>query len=93
MSARHYPDPTKTNCRRDNLLWGTLRDNYFDWVKDGGGNHGERCGSAKLTEAIVVAVKQRLINGESQTNIAASIGIARQSVSDIHLGKTWKHVL
>lgn len=54
--ARHIND-RKVDLRLDNLTWGTRAENYADRVVNGGGNHGERCGAAKLKEVDVLLMR------------------------------------
>lgn len=46
----------------------------------------------KLNDEKVKEIKLRIKNGERQQDIADNYNIARQTVSDIKLGKRWKHI-
>lgn len=60
------------------------------------GNHFASSGSkhyhAKLNEADVAKIKQRLTTGESQPSIALSFLVARTTIEMIAIGRTWRHV-
>lgn len=53
---------------------------------------GERHGSAKLSEQIVVEIRRRYADGESQHQIAAHFGVSQPNVGMIVRRKTWRHV-
>lgn len=53
---------------------------------------GERVNTAKLTEADVLAIMQRLRAGEHVGAIADDLGLVRQSISRIKSGQTWSHL-
>ena len=47
---------------------------------------------AKVTQAQVIEIKALLARGYRQADVARDFRLSRQLVSDISLGKTWKHV-
>jgi hypothetical protein len=51
--SRHYPDPTRTNCRLRNLRYGTPAENQADRREHGTMLYDEKCHMSKLTEADV----------------------------------------
>lgn len=53
---------------------------------------GVKNGSAKLTEDNVRAIKQRIINGESNNSISFDYNVSRTSIAHIRNGKLWKHI-
>lgn len=53
---------------------------------------GENNSYSKLTDIQVSEIKQRLVNGQTQKNIAKVYNISERAVSDINCGKTWSHV-
>ena len=53
---------------------------------------GERNGNAKLTTNLVLEVVRLRKTGLSQAKIGATLGLTRESVSDVCQGKTWRHV-
>jgi hypothetical protein len=75
------------------LRTGTHKENMADMIARGRARHdgltGSRNGSAKLTEADVRAIRAA---GGSQRAIATRFGVHQGTVSNILLGKNWKHV-
>lgn len=53
---------------------------------------GEGHHSAKLTEAIVIEIRQRHSAGESLSTLACEFGVSVTPVHDAVRGKTWRHV-
>lgn len=91
MEARHR-DGNPANNRADNLCWGTHAENIADRRRHGTAPLGERSGTAKLTEAKVREIKQRLAAGASQHPLAREFGISRSLIQAIKAGKVWAHV-
>ncbi len=76
-----------------NLRWGSNADNQADRIKHGTSNTGESNGMAVLTEDSVIEIKQRLLAGEKQKNIAIDFNVDHSTISFIHTGRTWRHLL
>src|SRR5258707_113471 len=91
MESLHGPGGNLDN-RLSNLRYGTSKENKADQVRDGVANRGERCGTVKLTEAIVLECRRRYAAGETQTALAAEFGIRPSSMSQVITGDTWAHV-
>lgn len=72
---------------------GTQADNMRDKVLRGRQVRGEQLHSAKFTEQQVIHIKQRLADGEIQSNIAGEFSVHRSTISAINTGKHWKCVL
>jgi len=72
------------------LLGGTTLDNVRD--KMARGRFVVSRGNAKLTEANVRSIRERLATGETHESIAQSYGVSRPAISLIHEGRNWKHV-
>lgn len=53
---------------------------------------GENSSTSKLKNEDVLEIRRRRRNGETLTSIASDFGICFQSVSQISLGKSWKHL-
>lgn len=70
------------------LRWATRSENEADKVAHGTSNRGERCGTAKLTRADVVAIR-RLAKSLTHRVIAARFGISRRTVSQIISRNSW----
>ncbi len=76
-----------------NLEWVTCKENIQRAIKVGLRDfRGERCGNAKLTNAIVLEIRRRASQGETFKAIAADVGTTNVNVAHIATGKTWKHV-
>jgi hypothetical protein len=75
--------------RLENLRWDTTRNNQLDRIKHGTSNRGERCATAKLTEAQVRAI---LVDTRLQREIAADYGVRENTISRIKSGKRWSHI-
>jgi hypothetical protein len=78
------------------LFLGTEKDNAADMARKGRSRNnpvlGERHFRAKLTAAGVLAIRARRAAGESDSAIAADIGISRPAVNRIGRGVSWAHV-
>lgn len=71
----------------DHLFLGTQWENVRDSrLKE------HRRGLQKVTAAQVRVIRQRVASGETQKRVAASFGIARNTVSQIVTGRTWAHI-
>ena len=53
---------------------------------------GSSVHNSKLTEASAMLAKRLLAQGESQTQIASTLGVSISTISLINLGKRWAHV-
>lgn len=53
---------------------------------------GERTGVAKLTDEQVAVIIARLSAGESGLSIASAFKISPSAISNIRVGRTWKHI-
>lgn len=78
----------------DHLFLGTQADNIADMVAKGRqrGAPGSSNGFAKLTEGQVVAIKERLAQGESGRNIANDYPVQETTISHIKTGRMWSQV-
>ncbi len=78
----------------NHLFLGTNAENVADRDKKGrcraGGKPGEKCGHAKLTDDKVRAIRS---DNRTHEEIADSFGVARSTITNIKLGRTWKHIL
>lgn len=81
-TARHFPDPDRSNNRRDNLSWAKKWVNEQDKTVQG-------MKQRRLTlEEINMAVEMRR-NGASQTAIAAKLGVVQATISRLLSGHHW----
>ena len=91
MECRHL-DGDKTNNHVTNLTWGTRSENVHDTLLHGTSNHGERSGSAKLTNDDVLQIRQRAADGELHRVIAEDFPVARNTITRIVNRLRWKNV-
>jgi len=73
----------------EHLISGTSQDNSDDKDRHGHQLFGEQVGTAKLTEAMVVAI---LNSNATQRELAIENGVSESNIGRIKNGKTWKHV-
>lgn len=71
------------------LRWATRFENNQDLVIHGTRAVGERCASAKLTEAQVRAIRQ---DARTHRQVAEAYGVSKHAIEDIRRRQTWKHV-
>lgn len=92
------PPPEVKVCHRcDNpgcvnpghLFLGTQADNHDDMKAKGRGNIGMRHGNHKLTDEQVIEIRSA---AGKLDDIGARFGVSGSIVSEVQLGKSWKHV-
>lgn len=88
LHKNHIP----TDCREDNLYWGTAKQNVADKYAAGRGTNpkGEDHRSSKLNWSKVREIRTRFKAGESQSNLAVEFGVSQTACSRVCLNKTWK---
>lgn len=92
MEACHN-DGDYSNNTLVNLRWDTHQGNERDKCRHGTSNHGERNGSAKLTEGDVRSLREKYASGAySMSKLAKEYGITLGTVHPIIHRKTWSHV-
>lgn len=91
--VRHL-DGSRDNNVVSNLRWGTKQENAQDMVAHGraGRARGERNWAAKVTEEIVLQIRQMAANGITHAEISRMLNISRPQVSHIVRRRSWKHV-
>lgn len=78
-----------------NLMWGTVKENVQDSLKHKTAaciRLGELHPCSKLKKEDVLAIRTAVFNGTRQIDIAKQYAISSKHVSDIKLGRTWKHL-
>jgi hypothetical protein len=97
----HIPDDLHVLHRCDNppcvnpthLFLGTNADNKADSVAKGRHRKGERPTCTKLTEADVLAIRERYRRGGvSHRQLAKEYGVAHAQIGNLLRGTSWKHV-
>lgn len=93
--ARHTCD-NRCCCNPAHIVEGSQKDNVADMIARGRRTcvspRGESHGAARLTVANVVAIRILCAQGIPQAEVGLRFGVRQQTVSDIVLGKKWKHV-
>lgn len=88
MVIMHSCDNPK--CVNPNhLSAGTDADNLRDMVKKGRSSAGEKCGTAKLSEANVVDIRERYARGEKTAKLVDEFKVSRHQISSICTGRFW----
>ena len=91
--ARHL-DGDKLNNKPDNLCWGTFFQNEADKRRHGRTAIGERQGSAKLTDSIVLLLSHAIPLGLwNEDDAAKALNMKPKSIYYILKGRGWKHLL
>lgn len=87
----NHIDGIKTNNKAENLEWCTGSENMKHAFKIGLQSlSGEKNTMAKLTNNEVVLIRKCLKTGLfTQKEIANIFGVARRTITDINLNKTW----
>jgi hypothetical protein len=78
--------------RYDHLQLGTQAENLRDAVRKGRTSRGARRPRARLTDELVLSIRQRYSEGERQVDIARDIGVSNVTIHNIVKRQTWKHL-
>ena len=97
-NTENYPivlhlDNDKTNNTVNNLKWGTHKQNTQQALSDGLMKKGDNHPSSKLTEKQVYSIKEELADGGNHRIIAEKYNVAKNTISSINQGLSWKHVI
>lgn len=94
MTARHFPDRSRTNNRLSNLSWSTPKDNIGDKVFHGTYINGDRCHKAKLDWKRVRLARKLFATGRyKHTELSQLFGISPVAMGHIVRNETWKKKL
>ncbi len=96
LPSVNHIDGNGLNNRLDNLEWTSPKNNTLHAYKVGlaKGKRGEQNSSSKLTEENVRQIRKLITEKTySQAKIAKMFGVVDMVISDIKLGKTWKHII
>jgi HNH endonuclease len=91
MECLHI-DGNPSNCRLDNLRWGTRTENSADSARHGTRVQGSKVGSAKLQERDIPLILLLREHGFWFGKIGDLFGVAESQIRAILDGKTWNHV-
>lgn len=92
MEGCHDPDPCRSNNRLSNLRWDTRKSNHADKWKHGTQQAGSQSAQAVLNESEVLAIKHRIVAGETLKAIAADYGVDWTTIGQIRRGRNWSHI-
>lgn len=90
--ARHFPDRTPTNCRLENLSWGTRKENEADKKIHGTAKFGSSSPAAKLTESDVAEIRSMAQAGVGSVTISKRFAVGERTIRKIVSGKLWRHI-
>ena len=79
----------RSDCRAENLRWGTSLENSGDKEVHGTALKGEKCGNAKLNEEQVVEI---LYSSEPHNIVGSRFGVSAELIGLIRNGNAWRHV-
>lgn len=96
LCVLHKCDGGPAGCvRPDHLVEGTHHDNSRDMATKGRHRmpllRGERHPRAKLTNALIAQIRERVSRGETRAAVARDIGVSRSAVSLVIRGRVWGH--
>lgn len=79
-------------CNPKHLREGTYADNSADMLERDRQVRGQQVGNVRLTEAIVVKMREMNKGGMSCRKIGKQYGVSCWTVRDAVSGRTWKHI-
>lgn len=83
-------DGDRLNCRADNLVWESHRENMLRQEAHETSPVGSRNARAKLSLSQVTEIERRASEGESFSALAKEFSVTYQTIRDIKIGKTWR---
>ena len=82
-------------CNPQHLWLGTRGDNNRDRAAKGRSkvppSKGEKNSQARLSQAQVDCIREKLINNERLVDIADQFGVAASTIGNIKIGRRWKN--
>jgi len=93
LTEVNHIDGCKTNNRYTNLEWVTHSQNMKHALENGLIRFGSETYISKLDETLVKEIKELMLKGLNNQEIAELYRVARGTISKIRQKKTWKHVL
>ena len=88
---RHLNDDSSDD-RLENLAWGTRLENTADRIRNGNDFCGEKHPRSLLTDADVVAIREKVAAGRRQREVAVRYGVDQSVISRIVSRKRWTHL-
>lgn len=79
-------------CNPSHLFLGTVLDNKRDSIKKGRHVHGETHGRAKLTDEIVILIKQLFADGYCRKRLARKFNVSYSLIQKLIHHDLWRHV-
>ena len=91
--ARHTCGKGKQGCvHPKHLVWGTAAENQADRRAHGTAMFAESHPNAVLTASDVIAIRNRHLGGESNTELAKAFGVHRRTIARVANGTGWRDV-
>src|SRR5208337_2388611 len=85
----NHRDSDRTNNLPSNLEYVTPQGNVDHCLRVGRFHHGARTGGAKLTDAMVVAIRA---SDESRVVLGKRYGITAKHIDELRRGRGWNHL-
>lgn len=86
-----HKDGQPSNNRLNNLQYKTRSEHRQFDAENFGRNRGEQNPGSYLTEANVIAIRERFAAGETTTSLSREFNTSTKRISCIVTGATWKH--
>lgn len=84
-------------CNPTHIYAGTPKQNREDWLatgkKRGPGPQGERNPTSRLNDVRVRLIRRLLSDGWSRRDVARLTDVSRHTITDIAVGRTWRHLI
>jgi len=84
-----HRDGDKSRPHADNLKWTTGSEKAMHAIEVLDQNHGEKVGTAVLTNEQVVDIRSRLRAGAGVRALGREYGVSHSTISNIKTGKQW----
>jgi hypothetical protein len=93
MEVAHGPCHDRACFNGDHVSWKFPADNARDKVRDGTLLFGETHPLAKLSDALVIELRERYATGRWSTrDLAQEVGISREATGRAIRGASWAHL-
>lgn len=80
------------NNRPENLRWATPKENAEDTRRHGNLLVGEASNLSRLTEAEVLAIREKSAAGQTGYSLAKEYGLSATGIYKIINRENWKHI-